>query len=113
MEKHIDDGFDPNHCRDDGGTGLYTLVWSCRGNSNRDEAADKRILRVLLEVVELLRFDESGETVLDSLLRIEFENQFWLVRVFLENFPEYKVLERSKMILVIFEKAGLETRMIV
>ena len=44
VEELIEDGFDPNQCRDDGGTGLHTIVWSyCDTSSKRDESSDRKI----------------------------------------------------------------------
>ena len=104
VEDHIvEDGFDPSHCGVNGGTGLHTLLWRCRDISNRDEASDNRILRLLLELVELLSPTDSGETVLDSLLRIGFKYRSWLATILLENLPVYKILETRKAIILVAE----------
>ena len=58
VEELIKEGFDPNHCRDDGGTGLHTFVRRYCTMPKRDESANKEILRLLLEVVDLWAKDK-------------------------------------------------------
>ena len=104
VEKHIEDGFDPNHCRDDGGTGLHTLVWRYCATSNRDEAADNRILRLLLEVVELFDKDKNGKTIFDivcsSIPKLDSRAHTMnrLARLIAENLPKRKYAEKAILI---------------
>ena len=111
MEEHIEDGFDPNHCRDDGGTGLHTLVWSYCFARKRDESSDKRILRLLLGVVNLFAKDNRGYTVFNILSALDKESSSileshghtmnGLARLIAETLPQSKYVEKSIVISMI------------
>ena len=94
VEELIEEGFDPNHCRDDGGTGLHTFVRRYCTMPKRDESADKEILRLLLEDVDLFAEDKYGKTVLDFMLSFGLDRIYRLARLIAENLPERKYAEK-------------------
>ena len=94
-------GVNPNYCRDDGGTGLHTLVLKYRDDPQCVGVPDRQILRLLLEHVNLRSIHSTRTTVLFTLFHVGKErdalvgNQ--LARLFVENLPEHKVLERAAL----------------
>lgn len=105
MEVFIENGVDPNCCRDDGGTGLHTFLTGYCATTTHDEAADKRILRLLLERIDLIALDPSGKTILDSVFQSEGglhePAKVNLANLCLEILPAYKLLERKMLIEII------------
>ena len=110
VESLIRNGIDPNKCRSDRGTGLDTFVldyYSSVSTVSRDYSSDKRILRLLLERVNLRAVDRNGGTILDRILergreRGEPRTRI-LARLFLECLPEHKSFERDKLRSMLFE----------
>lgn len=92
-------GGDPNRCRSDGGTGLHTFVLGLYTNVPRDKSTNRRILRLLLDHVDLLAETDYGNgfTVLDSLFHLGGKTDevatLKLARLFRDNLPEHKSRE--------------------
>ena len=76
-------------------SGLHTFILRYCTTAKGDDEAGLRILRLLLENIELLILNDPGETVLDSLLRLGANNDS--ARRFRESRPKDKVLERGKL----------------
>ena len=93
-------GVSPSKCCHDGRSGLHTFVSRYCGTSKGEDPANLMILRLLLEHIELLVFDDSGETVLDSLFRLGSKTE--IARLFLKHLPKDKVVEREKLASVIY-----------
>ena len=91
-----------NYCYD-GGSGLHTLVSRYCANTEGEDPANLEIVRLLLEHIELLVFNDSGETVLDSLLRFGSRNE--IARLFLKSLPKHKAQEREKLSSVLYWSA--------
>lgn len=96
----LEHGVNPNYCLNDGRSGLHTFVSDYCTTTQGEDPAKLMIVRLLLEHVELLAFNDDGEMVLDSLLRLGSKNE--IARLFLENLPEYKARERATLSMVIY-----------
>ena len=96
-------GVSPSNCCYDGGSGLHTFVSRYCTTTKGEDPADLMIVRLLLEHIELLVFNDSGETVLDSLLRLGSKSE--IARLFLDSLPQHKVPEREKLSSVIYWSA--------
>lgn len=89
-------GFIPDPHWNDGFVGLHRFVLTYHITSSRDRAADKRILRLLLEHTDLLAKDQSGHTLLSRLFRLQEiseKEDLELAALFLKSLPEHKVFE--------------------
>ena len=87
-------GVIPEYCHYGRLSGLHTFVLRYCTTTKGDDAADLRILRLLLENIELLILNDPGETVLDSLLRLGSKNDS--AQLFRQSRPKKRVLERGK-----------------
>ena len=86
-------GVIPEYCHYGRLSGLHTFIMRYCTTSKGDDAADLRILRLLLENIELLILNDPGDTVLDSLLRLGSKNN--PPRLVLKSRPKGKVLEHG------------------
>ena len=98
----------PTRCRPDWLSGLHTFVLRYCADPQGVGVVDRRILRLLLERVDLLAISCDGRTVLDRLVHLVVhlgmkENELvWtdlkrLFRLFIENLPEHKVREQDAL----------------
>ena len=81
---------------------LHTFILRYCTTSQGDNAADLRILRLLLENIELLILNDPGETILDSLLRLRSKSE--LARLSPGSRSKDKALEQAKMPSVLYSK---------
>ena len=97
VETFVARGFDPNRCRSDGGNGLHTFFSRYYTFGSRDNLADKRILQVLLDHIDIFAEDEHGKSGLDTLIQFGARESLnvtielaWLVW---ESLAEHKKME--------------------
>ena len=83
-------------------SGLHTFILRCCTATEGEKAADRKFLRRLLEEIELLLFDDSGETVLNNLLPFGCKDDF--TRLLMENLPADMAFEKRKMISMIYRR---------
>ena len=96
-------GVSPSYRCFDSDSGLHTFVSRYCTSTKGEEPANLMILQLLLEHVDLLVFNDNGEMVLDSLLRLGSKNQ--IARLFLENVPKHKLAVREKLSTVVYWSA--------
>ena len=97
VQMSIAKGLNPNRCRLDRGTGLHTFFSRYYAEGSHDEPADKIILGVLLDHIDIFAENEHGESVLDSLTQLgareDEQVTSKLAGLVWENLPDHKQSE--------------------
>lgn len=111
VEMFIENGVDPNCCRDDGGTGLHTFLTRSNAPTSHN-IADRKILRLLLDRIDLSARDHSGKTVLESVFqsvgaRLHVPAKVDLAKFLLESLPKQRPTE-TKMLLWLINDLHIE-----